>query len=110
MRLAAGLLLVALALPGAAASASSGTVTHLSGTLSARKADGSVRILSQKSKIENGDTISTERDSFAQIEFADGARLTLKPNTAVTARATKSRPRVLIDTPLFITSRSPFAR
>lgn len=85
MRLAAGLpLLVALALFSAAVPASSGTVTHLTGTLSVRKADGSVRILSQKSKIENGDTISTERDSFAQIEFADGARLTLKPNTAVT--------------------------
>jgi len=63
--------------------ASSGTVTQLSGTLSVRKADGSVRILSQKSQIDSGDTINTERDSFAQIKFSDGAQLTLKPNTAV---------------------------
>jgi len=85
MKPVAGLpLLVALALFSAGVSAASGTVTHLSGTLSVKKADGSVRILSQKSKIENGDTLSTERDSFAQVEFADGARLTLKPNTAVT--------------------------
>src|SRR5262245_10456352 len=63
--------------------ASNGTVTQLSGTLSVRKADGSVRILSQKSQVENGDTVSTERDSFAQIKFNDGAQITLKPNTAV---------------------------
>ena len=73
-----------LALYGATALAQSATVTHLVGTLSVTKADGSVRLLSQKSRIEPGDTIATERDSFAQIEFADGARLTLKPGTAVT--------------------------
>jgi hypothetical protein len=48
-----------------------------------KKADGSVRILSQKSQIENGDTVNTERDSYAQIKFSDGAQLTLKPNTSV---------------------------
>jgi hypothetical protein len=63
--------------------ASSGTVTQLSGTLSVRKADGSVRILSQRSQIDSGDTLNTERDSFAQIKFSDGAQITLKPNTAV---------------------------
>ncbi len=67
----------------AAASAASGTVTQLSGTLSVKKADGTVRILSQKSQIENGDTVNTERDSYAQIKFSDGAQVTLKPNTAV---------------------------
>lgn len=73
----------ALALASGAALASNATVTQLSGTLSVKKADGSVRILSQKSKIESGDTINTERDSYAQIKFSDGAQLTLKPNTAV---------------------------
>ena len=63
--------------------ASTGTVTQLSGTMSVRKADGSVRILSQRSQVESGDTINTERESFAQIRFSDGAQLTLKPNTAV---------------------------
>jgi len=77
-RFAGASLLVALALFGAGAAASGGTVTHLLGTLSVKKADGSVRILSRKSTIESGDTLVTERDSFAQVEFADGARLTLK--------------------------------
>src|SRR5436190_5791075 len=76
---------IALALAAASAGtlASTGTVTNLSGTLSVKKADGSVRILSQKSQIESGDTLNTERESFAQIKFSDGAQLTLKPNTAV---------------------------
>ena len=67
--------------PGALAS--TGTVTQLSGTLSVKKADGSIRILSQRSQVQSGDTLNTERDSFAQIKFSDGAQITLKPNTAV---------------------------
>lgn len=73
----------ALLVLSSAAFANTGTVTQLSGTLSVRKADGSVRILSQKSTIESGDTINTERDSYAQLKFTDGAQITLKPNTAV---------------------------
>jgi hypothetical protein len=78
-----GLSIVVALAASSLASASSGTVTQLSGTLSVKKADGSVRILSQKSQIENGDTVNTERDSYAQIKFTDGAQMTLKPNTAV---------------------------
>lgn len=63
--------------------ANNGTVTQLSGTLSVRKADGSVRILSQRSQIESGDTVNTEPNSYAQIKFSDGAQVTLKPNTTV---------------------------
>lgn len=63
--------------------ASNGEVTQISGTLSVRKADGSIRILSQRSQVESGDTINTERDSYAQIKFTDGGQITLKPNTAV---------------------------
>lgn len=60
-----------------------GSVAQLSGTLSVKKADGTVRILSQKSQIQPGDTINTQRDSYAQIKFPDGGQITLKPNTAV---------------------------
>jgi hypothetical protein len=74
---------LAFAAGSAGALASTGTVTQLSGTMSVKKADGSVRILSQKSQVESGDTINTERDTFAQIRFSDGAQLTLKLNTAV---------------------------
>lgn len=73
----------AFAAVSATAMASNATVTQLSGTMSVKKPDGSVRILSQKSKIESGDTINTQQDSYAQIRFSDGAQLTLKPNTAV---------------------------
>lgn len=66
-----------------AAYANSGNVQQLSGTLSVKKPDGSIRILSQKSEIQPGDTINTQRDSYAQIKFADGAQITLKPNTSV---------------------------
>ena len=76
-------LAAAFAACSAGALAASGTVTQLSGTLSVMKADGSVRILSQKSAVENGDTLNTERDSYAQIRFEDGGQVTLKPNTAV---------------------------
>jgi hypothetical protein len=75
--------LTALAGLSGVASANTGTVTQLSGTLSVKKADGSVRILSQKSQVETGDTLSTELDSYAQIKFSDGAQLTLKPNSSV---------------------------
>jgi len=74
---------LAIAVVPIAAIAAAGTVTQLSGTLSVRKPDGSVRILSQKSDIQPGDTINTQRDSFAQIKFGDGAQVTLKPNSSV---------------------------
>ena len=54
-----------LVVGGTQALANSGTVTQLAGTLSVKKPDGSVRILSQKSEIGSGDTINTERDSYA---------------------------------------------
>jgi len=65
----------------AALAAGAGTVTHLSGTLSVQRADGSVRILSQKSEVQPGDILTTQRDSYAQINFVDGSSLTMRPNT-----------------------------
>ena len=76
-------LAAAFAVVSAAAFANTGSVTHLSGTLSVKRADGTTRILSQKSEIQNGDTVSTERDSYAQIKFSDGAQVTMKPNSSV---------------------------
>lgn len=58
-----------------------GTITQLSGTLSVKRADGSVRILSVKSEVIPGDTLETQKDSYAQVKFQDGAMITLKPNT-----------------------------
>jgi hypothetical protein len=74
---------LALGLASGAAWANSGTVAQLSGTLSVVKADGSVRILSQKSEVVSGDTVNTQKDSYAQIKFSDGGSITLKPNSSV---------------------------
>ncbi len=63
--------------------ANSGQVTHLSGTLSAKKADGSMRILSSRSEVAAGDTVTTEKDTYANIRFADGGNMTIKPNTTI---------------------------
>jgi hypothetical protein len=75
------LLAAALALPAAALAQA--TVQHLSGTLSVQRADGSVRLLSERSQVQRGDVLSTERDSYAQIKFTDGGQVTMRPNTQV---------------------------
>lgn len=61
--------------------ANAGTVTHLSGTLSVTRPDGSARILSRRSEVAPGDVLATQRDSYAQINFTDGSAMTLRPNT-----------------------------
>lgn len=78
----AGFLALAL-LSTAALADAAGTVTHLSGTLSVQRSDGSVRILSQKSGVIPGDVLTTQRDSYAQINFTDGSSLTMRPNTQI---------------------------
>lgn len=56
-----------------------GQITHLSGTLSAKRADGSSKLLSVKSEILEGDTLSTETETYARIKFADGAEVVMRP-------------------------------
>lgn len=75
------LLLFALALPTAAV-ASVGTVTHLSGPLFGKKADGSSRTLSVKSPVEQGDTLVTEKRTYGRVKFTDGGEITLRPGTS----------------------------
>jgi hypothetical protein len=58
-----------------------GTVINLSGALMARKADGTVKILGVKSEVEQGDTLVSEKGTYAQIKFIDNSEITLKPNT-----------------------------
>ncbi len=60
-----------------------GSVQHLSGTLHVQRPDGSVRLLSEKSQVLQGDVVSTERDSYAQIKLTDGGQITLRPNTQI---------------------------
>lgn len=58
-----------------------GTVTHLSRPLFAKKADGSVVILSKDSIVEQGDTLITEERTYARIEFIDNSEVTLRPDS-----------------------------
>lgn len=62
-------------------------VRQMSGTLSAQKPDGSVKLLSKKSDIEVGDVISTEKDSYALIKFTDGGELTIRPESSIKIEA-----------------------
>ena len=57
------------------------TVTHVSGPLVARKGDGSTKAISIGSKIEEGDTVVTEKRTYARLKFNDGSEVTLKPNS-----------------------------
>lgn len=59
-----------------------GSVVQLNGTLTAQRADGT-RILEQKSQVMRGDTLTTQKGSFAQINFTDGSSATLRPNTVL---------------------------
>ena len=64
-----------------------GTVVNLSGPLMARKADGAVKVLAVKSEVEQGDTLVSERNTYAQIRFVDNSEITLKPNTTFRVEA-----------------------
>ena len=74
-----GTLAVSLATPAFA----NGTVQQLSGTITVQRTDGSTRVLARQSEVGKGDTLNTERDSYAQVKFADGGVMTLKPNTRI---------------------------
>jgi hypothetical protein len=58
-----------------------GRVTHLSGPLLAKKADGTTRVLSINSSVEQGDTLITQKRTYARIKFTDNGEMTLRPNT-----------------------------
>jgi hypothetical protein len=83
MNMLKSLLCAVLLLAGGGAWAAQvvGVVAHLSGPLLDRKADGSVKVLGLKSEIENGDTLVSEKNTYAQIRFVDNSEITLKPGT-----------------------------
>lgn len=57
------------------------TVVQLSGPLLAKKASGAARILSLRSEVESGDTLVTEKNTYAMLKFIDNSEITLKPGT-----------------------------
>lgn len=58
-----------------------GTVVNLSGPLLAKKADGAAKVLAVKSSVEQGDTLISEKDTYARIRFIDNSEITLRPNS-----------------------------
>jgi hypothetical protein len=61
--------------------ATAGQITHLSGTLSAKRADGTSKLLSVKSEVLEGDTLGTESETYARIKFVDGGEVVMRPGT-----------------------------
>ncbi|MEI7637588.1 MAG: FecR domain-containing protein [Syntrophus sp. (in: bacteria)] len=58
-----------------------GTVTHLSGPLFAKKADGTVKTLVVNSIVELGDALITEKKTYARVKFTDNSEITLRPQS-----------------------------
>jgi hypothetical protein len=75
------------ALASQALAAGAGVVAHLSGTMSVQRPDGSVKILSQKSEVFPRDVLTTQKDSYAQINFSDGSAATMRPNSTMKLEA-----------------------
>lgn len=81
MQAAVAVLTLGLLWAPVAYSATAGQVTHLSGTLSAKRADGTSKLLAVKSEVAEGDTLSTEAETYARVKFADGGEVVLRPGT-----------------------------
>jgi len=88
-RLFAVSILLALALSATAAAqgaAPVGTVTHLSGTLLVKRADGT-RMLSVKSDIYEGDALITQADTYARLKFNDDGEVVMRPDSNMTVNS-----------------------
>ena len=72
--------LLATVLPSAMA-AGVGSVTHVSGVLSVKRADGANKILSVRSDVMEGDTLATQQDTYARVKFSDGGEVVLRPGS-----------------------------
>ena len=77
-------LLVMLLLIGAVGQAAAqvvATVTHLSGVLTSRHQDGTSKVMSVKSEVQRGDTLITEKNTFARLKFNDNSEIVLRPGS-----------------------------
>lgn len=79
--IATSVLLLMFAWMPAWATQAVGTVINLSGPLLAKKQDGTVKVLAQKSSVEQGDTLVSEKNTYARIKFVDNSEITLRPNS-----------------------------
>jgi len=84
--------LIGLFFPALAWAEGVGNITHLAGVIQASRADGTSRMLSVKSEIREGDTLKTERNTFARIKFVDGGEVVLRPETVFKVEAYAYKP------------------
>ena len=77
------LLVASLGFALCASAQTAGTVTHLSGTLSVKRSDGTAKVLSVRSEVKPGDLLTTEDETYARVKFADNSEMVLRPNTQV---------------------------
>lgn len=73
------LFLGALALTASAAE--NGVVMNITGTLTAKSTDGTLRALTPKATVAPGETLITGRDSYARVKFPDGGEISLRPDS-----------------------------
>jgi len=76
--IASMLLLVAA---GAQAAEAVGKIGYMSGTLVVQREDGTIKVLAPKSEVWAGDMLVTAKDSYAQVQMNDGAKMTLRPHS-----------------------------
>ena len=67
------LVLLLWLLPGPAAAAPVGEVTHVSGVCMVRKVDGSPKVLAAKTLVEQGDVVVTSYNAYVRLKFTDDA-------------------------------------
>ena len=81
--------LVAALIAPETALALNGEVTHLSGAVVARRADGGSRVLSMKSTVAEGDIVITADSSYARIKWSDGGEIVMRPGSQLKIDAYK---------------------
>lgn len=78
--LIASVLMLSL-LPLSAWAGIAGQVANLSGVLTAKRADGTTRLLAVHSEVMEGDLLITAADTYARIKMLDRAEVVLRPNS-----------------------------
>src|SRR3990167_4519465 len=73
-------ILLMIASPSQAAEAA-GKVGYMSGSLMIQRADGTIKVAGSKSEVLAGDMLVTAKDSYAQVQMNDGAKMTLRPHS-----------------------------
>ncbi|RKE37493.1 FecR family protein [Paraburkholderia sp. BL23I1N1] len=80
-------LLVMLGCGSSAYAQAVGTVTHLSGVLTVKHADGGAAVLAINSSILQGDTLVTEANTYTRVKFVDNGEMVVRPSSQVVVKS-----------------------